>query len=178
MADDYIGIDWSSTPHSLKADIVADLNEPLPVESDLADAIVSISVLEHLRRPEVMLSEAYRVLKPGGYLVLQVPFMWHIHEAPYDYFRYTKFGLEYLLSRAGFGEIQIEPTTGFWLMSALKMNYQSTRLLRGPKFISELIGLLLWPLWSISQRLGIALDRWWQSESETAGYFVVARKQS
>ncbi len=86
-ASRYIGVDWSNTLHGLKADISADLNKTLPIDSDLADNVVSFQVLEHLCEPQVMLNEAFRILKPGGKIFLSVPFQWWIHEAPYDYFR-------------------------------------------------------------------------------------------
>jgi hypothetical protein len=53
------GVDWSGTLHELKADILADLNEPLPIEDQVADTVVSLSVLEHLREPQTMLNEAF-----------------------------------------------------------------------------------------------------------------------
>ena len=79
----------------MKADIVADLNKPLPIESEVADVVVSISVLEHLCEPMTMLSESFRILKPGGSILLQVPWQWWIHEAPYDFYRYSPYGLNY-----------------------------------------------------------------------------------
>jgi SAM-dependent methyltransferase len=81
-ADDYIAVGWAGSYHAIRADIVADLNAHLPIESEVADAVVSLSVLEHLREPQTMLDEAFRILKPGGGLVLQVPWQWWIHEAP------------------------------------------------------------------------------------------------
>ena len=65
-ADTYTGVDWGSSLHDLKADILADLNEPLPIENEVADTVISLSVMEHLREPQVFLSEANRILKPGG----------------------------------------------------------------------------------------------------------------
>lgn len=88
-ADTYVGVDWSDSLHDIKADVVANLNGSLPINDEVADTVMSLSVLEHICEPQQMLSEAYRILKPGGGLVLQVPWMWWVHEAPYDYFRYT-----------------------------------------------------------------------------------------
>ena len=106
-ADTYTGVDWGSTPHEFKADIHADLNEPLPIESEVADTVISLSVMEHLCEPQVFLNEANRILKPSGAMVLQVPFMWWVHEAPYDYYRYTRYGLQYIFEKAGFSDIMI-----------------------------------------------------------------------
>jgi len=135
LAKQYIGVDWSDTLHDLSADIIADLNKVLPIESNVADTVISLSVMEHLCEPQSMLNEAYRILKEGGYIVLQVPFQWMVHEAPYDYFRFTPYGLKYLFEKAGFQEIQVEAGNGFFSMITLKINYFSLRLIRGPKFL-------------------------------------------
>jgi len=126
--ENYIGVDWGETLHLLKADIIADLNKPLPVDDEVAHTIVSLSVMEHLCEPQVFLNECFRILKKDGYMVLQVPFMWHVHEAPYDYYRYTKYGLEYMFKKAGFTAIQIEAQTGFWVNWFVKLNYQLIRI--------------------------------------------------
>jgi len=65
-ADQYVAVDWASCLHDLKADILADLNRPLPIESESADTVVSLSVMEHLCEPQQFLNEAYRILKGGG----------------------------------------------------------------------------------------------------------------
>lgn len=65
-ADRYIGVDWTDSFHNIKADIVANLNEPLPIDESVADTVVSLSVMEHLSEPQIMLNEAHRILKPGG----------------------------------------------------------------------------------------------------------------
>ncbi len=83
-------------------DVFADLNKPLPLASSSADCILSTSVLEHISEPELLFSEMSRILKNGGHLILSVPFLYHIHEEPDDFFRYTKFGLEKLSKDAGF----------------------------------------------------------------------------
>lgn len=87
VADKYIGVDWGETFHILKADIVSDLNNPLPIDSEVGDTVTSFQVIEHLCEPQIMLNEAYRILKKNGTIVLTVPFQWWVHEVPYDYFR-------------------------------------------------------------------------------------------
>lgn len=84
---------------------MADLNKPLPIENECANTIVSISVLEHLSNPQLTLNESFRILKSGGFAFLQVPFQWMVHEAPFDFFRYTPYGLKLLLSNAGYENI-------------------------------------------------------------------------
>lgn len=175
-ADAYTGVDWGSTLHELRADILADLNKPLPIKAEVADTVISLSVMEHLREPQVFLSEANRILKRGGTIIVQVPFMWWVHEAPYDYYRYTRFGLQYLFEKVGFIDVQVYPQTGFWTMWTLKFNYQTIRLIRGPWPIRKAVDLLLRGVWAINQRIAPWLDKYWKCEAETAGYFVVAKK--
>lgn len=176
-ADTYIGVDWGDTFHTLKADIVADLNKPLPIPDLSTDTVVSFQVLEHLREPQTMLNEAFRVLKRGGRIVLQVPWQWWIHEAPYDFFRYTPYGLKYLFEKAGFVEIVVEPQSGFFTMWILKINYFSTRFICGPRPLKWLIKAAVLPFWYLGQSLAPFLDKldinW---AAETIGYSVTEKK--
>jgi SAM-dependent methyltransferase len=175
-ASTYTGVDWEKSLHNIGANIVADLNEPLPIEDGAADTVISLSVLEHLREPAMFLQETHRILKPGGVLVLQVPFMWWEHEVPHDYYRFTRYGLSYLLRKAGFATVEVHAQTGFWLMWILKFNYQTTRLIRGPRISRRVVTAMLEPIWLLAQHLARWLDRRWATEGETAAYFAVATK--
>ncbi|MFC6669719.1 class I SAM-dependent methyltransferase [Marinobacterium aestuariivivens] len=176
-AQQYIAVDWVDSFHDTKSDIIADLNCPLPIDSEVADTVVSLSVMEHLCEPHIMVNEAYRLLKAGGSIVLQVPWQWWIHEAPYDFYRYTPHGLRYILKRAGFVDVTIEPQAGFFTMLALKVNYFSLRFIRGPKLLRLVIKAVLLPFWYLAQTTAPLLDKldkdW---ELEAPGYFVTARK--
>lgn len=175
-ASKYIGVDWSESLHGLHADIVANLNERLPVDDNAADTVVSFQVLEHLREPQLMLKEAYRILRAGGFIYLSVPFQWWVHEAPHDYFRYTRYGLQYLLERSGFSNIEIREASGFWVMWLLKLNYQLAKRVQGNGFIPTVLRASFIPFWFINQLLAPFLDRLWPDTTETAGYYVCARK--
>ncbi|MEQ8264319.1 class I SAM-dependent methyltransferase [Pseudohaliea sp.] len=171
----YVGIDWERSLHSPEADLLADLNRPLALPDASADAILCISVLEHLRRPELCLAEAARLLKPGGVLLLQVPWQWSLHELPHDWFRYSPVALEGMLSASGFREIDVATLGGFFTMMTLKLNYFSRRFVKGPALLRFLSLLLLLPFWSLGQLLAPLLDQLDRSQAmETSGYFVVA----
>jgi hypothetical protein len=123
-----------------------------------------------------MLAECRRILKPGSAFYIEVPFQWHVHEAPFDYYRFTRYGLERLLKDAGFEEIEISSNGGFWTTWVLKFNYQSTRWIRGPKPFRVLVRLLLIPIWFTDQTLAKVLDRIDFNPDQTASYTTVARK--
>jgi SAM-dependent methyltransferase len=176
-ADKYIGVDWTNTLHNSKADIVSNLNEKIELPDQYADTIISLSVMEHLCEPQIFLNESYRILKDGGMIVLSVPWMWWIHEAPYDYFRYTPYGLKYMFEKAGFKDIHVQPVSGFFTMWFLKMNYFSESWIRGSKIRQGVTRALLTPIWYLVQKLAPWLDslhRGWSLES--VGFFVVAKK--
>ncbi|WP_026804182.1 class I SAM-dependent methyltransferase [Aliarcobacter lanthieri] len=173
----YIGVDWTKTLHNSKADIISDLNKKIEIEDDFADTIISLSVMEHLCEPQIFLNESYRILKKDGTIILGVPWMWRIHEAPHDYFRYTPYGLKYMFEKAGYKDIKVQPTTGFFTMWFLKMNYFSLKWIKGSTFRKSLTKALLIPFWYTAQKIAQKLDslhRGWSLES--TGFFVVAKK--
>ena len=174
----YLGIDWPSSLHAVEPDVVTDLNQGVPLADGCADVVMSFSVLEHLHRPAMLLEESIRILKPGGHLLLQVPFQWHVHEAPIDYVRFTRHGLERLLNDAGFDSAEINADCGFWVTWILKFNYQSTRWIRGSRVSRSLARLVLVPVWWLGQWLAPILDRIDFNAAETASYTIVASKPS
>ena len=93
-------------------DYVCDLAS-IPVEDARFDHVLLTQVLEHLPDPSLVLTELHRVLKPGGTLWLTAPLFYAEHEKPYDFFRYTRFGLRHLLEGAGFRVEEVEWMEGY-----------------------------------------------------------------
>ncbi len=176
VADGYIGVDWQDTLHGLHANVVADLNRPLPISSEVADTVVSFQVLEHLCEPQTMLNEAFRILRPEGRLFLSVPFQWWVHEAPHDYFRFTRYGLEHMLKKAGFVGIEVTEASGFWVMWMLKLNCQLDIMASGFGRLARLARAMLVPVWFINQAVAPVLDRLWPNPGDTTGYYACATK--
>jgi SAM-dependent methyltransferase len=94
-------------------DYVCDL-VAIPVEEARFDHVVCTQVLEHLPEPQRVLGELGRVLKPGGTLWLSAPLFYAEHERPYDFFRYTRYGLERLLTDAGLEVREIAWLEGYF----------------------------------------------------------------
>lgn len=100
----YVGLDYYKTVrewYQTRPDVFGDAHT-MPLRDRSADTVLLLDVMEHLRNPDDALVEIMRVLKPGGELILQVPFLYPIHDAPLDFQRWTWFGLEALLQRHGF----------------------------------------------------------------------------
>lgn len=94
-------IDSERARKSNVADFYYDGNH-FPFAEKTFDFLLCNQVLEHVFTPDVFLQEINRVLKPNGKLLLTVPFVWDEHEQPFDYARYSSFGLQFLLEKAGF----------------------------------------------------------------------------
>jgi SAM-dependent methyltransferase len=110
---DYVGVDVAVSGHSQtnsKVDIYYD-GRTLPFPDASFDAVISFEVFEHVFNLDEILDEIRRVLKPGGKLLFSIPFAWDEHEQPFDYARYTSFGIRALLERHGYGGIEIEKTS-------------------------------------------------------------------
>ena len=100
---EYVGLEIETTLNRelKKADYFYD-GKKFPFGNAEFDSIVTNQVLEHVFNPDEFLDEINRVLKVGGKLLLTVPFVWDEHEQPYDYARYSSFGLKSLLEKHGF----------------------------------------------------------------------------
>lgn len=114
---DYISnnicVDWGQSLHrNVHVDIEADLSDRLPVKNESFDTIILSDVLEHIPKPEQMWLEMNRILRPGGVVILNVPFMYGVHEEPFDYYRYTEYSLRLFAQEAGFIVKKLDPMGG------------------------------------------------------------------
>lgn len=108
----YYGLDYPATAlhlYGTRPDIFGDASR-LPVADACVDTVLLIEVVEHLREPGAALAEAARVLKPGGRLLMTVPFAYPLHDQPHDFQRWTAHGVAHQLQRAGLRPVTIEET--------------------------------------------------------------------
>lgn len=108
----YIGIEVEQDGHdhtNEDIDVFYD-GKVIPFEANTFDSAITSQVLEHVFEPDAFLKEIHRVLKPNGHLLLTVPFVWDEHEQPFDYARYSSFGLKYLLEKNGFEVVLYQKT--------------------------------------------------------------------
>jgi len=100
----YVGLETSALlrPH------VVGRAQRLPFGEDVFDSVLCTEVLEHVREPRAVLREIARVIKTGGTLYLSVPMLWYLHYVPDDYYRFTRYGIQYLLESEGFEVVSID----------------------------------------------------------------------
>jgi SAM-dependent methyltransferase len=92
-------------------DFIAELDGTPFAPEESFHAIYSHSVLEHIERPEKFFANSIKMLKPGGRLYTHCPFMYVEHETPYDFNRFTRYGLKSRLEEAGFRIIKLLPSS-------------------------------------------------------------------
>jgi SAM-dependent methyltransferase len=157
----------------------------LPLADGSVDAVLCTQVLEHLEWPREAVREFHRVLKPGGVLYLTAPMAQAEHQVPFDYFRYTSFGLRAILRGAGFDAPRIEPLGGM----PARMAYELPRImalfpgsgLRTGRV--RIAGLFLLPVRMATfvavrllQRLLLWADRFDRVRDDPLGWSVIASK--
>ena len=137
----------------------------IPVESGSFDTVLTTQVIEHVEDHQALIAESYRVLRPNGILLLSGPMYWPLHEEPYDYFRFTKYGFRYLLNKFGYEVLDVIPNGGRWALAgqALIHAFASTRYSR-PFFVAAINRIFAW------------LDDHKPDSINTMNYVVIARK--
>lgn len=96
--DQYICMDLKKTKNT---SILGDAHA-IPFKNESFDCTICNAVLEHVKNPNRILIEINRILKPDGLLWVSVPFLQHIHADPYDFRRFTNYGLSFEVESAGF----------------------------------------------------------------------------
>jgi len=161
-ASRYVGVDVDTTvTRALAAADVFYDGRTLPFADESFDGLLCSQVLEHVFTPEAFVQELRRVLRPGGRLVLAVPFVWDEHEQPHDFARYSSFGLRALLERNGFEIVEqrksaadaraVAQIASAWLYKVTRSRH------RGLNLLAQLV--LLAPVNALGLVAGAVLPR-------------------
>lgn len=143
----------------------------LKFEDEVFDLIIMMETLEHIKEPYKAIKECYRVLKPSGKLIISTPFILGIHDSPNDYYRFTKFGLSYLLR--DFRDVKIKNRNNYFESTiVLFLRYWSVKGLNN-KILGLFFVLLLFPLVYIARLFDSLLN----SDNSTTGYYSTAQKK-
>lgn len=116
----------------------------LPFKDSSFDAVVSFEVFEHIFNIDEVVKEIFRVLKPGGTLLISVPFAWNEHEVPYDFARYTSYGISHILKKSKFNIIELKKTTTYFLTVAqMFIAYLHQHVLPKGKLLKKISQILI-----------------------------------
>ena len=174
--DSYTGLDVYAGPH---VDVVIDGVSAWPLESASADVVVCTQVLEHVPDLQRTYSEITRILRPGGTLVLSVPFLYNEHGAPADYRRFSVHGVEMLLAeefdvQATKVQGRVASTTAILLLNWMEIAWNSNKVTR---FAKALL-LPLWLLFSTSVNIcAFVIDLLDRTRAIYHNVLVVARRK-
>lgn len=165
----------------------------LPFADREFDTVLCTQVLEHTPRPELLVAECARVLKTNGRLIVTVPFSFRIHSEPFDFYRFTKYGLSTLAASKGLEVELLISRGGFWWVLGQKLaSHLVLHLGRMGATVQEVGGLtyeqpvkkrprywvlpLVIPM--VFLTVGVARFLEWvdPDETDTLGYLLIARR--
>jgi hypothetical protein len=113
----------------------------------------------------------HRILKPRGVIILTVPFFWHVHEEPKDFYRYSEYGLRYLFQKGAFEIVELRPLTGY-VATFTQLSIYFFRYFQKGYILRNLGRLLNWGI----QHLALKINPYDRSFRFTNLYGLVARK--
>lgn len=152
---------------------IGDITAMSQVPDARYDAIVCHQVLEHVRRPWLALNEFYRVLKPGGIVLVSVPHLNRRHELPHDYFRFTQEGLSVLLEDAAFVGVEVQPFGGVFAFLHHQLSFFFPGLFTGVPLLGKMSSAINAPVSWLTVMLDQIIDR---PRLMPAGVLAVATK--
>lgn len=159
----YIGVDL---PSNEGAEVHLDSNGRTSLPDGFADFILSTQVLEHVDSPDQYLGECYRILKPGGVLVLSTHGYWMYHPDPKDLWRWTNEGLKRVIHRAGFRIVDFQGVMG--LAPTAVQLLQDALMPKTPRFIKPLFSLIMQRFAMVADKFHLPSER-----AQDACIFVV-----
>lgn len=151
-----------------KPDVVDDITKSSFPDANF-DAVVIMEVLEHVVDPIRAASEIHRLLKPGGALILSTPFIFPLHDRPYDFYRFTKYGLAHIFG--DFGDLIVRERNS-WAEAILVLVARMVSESSAPRVISAILLLIVFVLLPFALLAGKLLP----TDFLTTGYLVNGKK--
>lgn len=162
------------SPLSPDVNLIGDIQDMNAIIDGSYDSAICLEVLEHIPNPAKALFEIYRILKPGGTVIISVPHISRLHDLPNDYFRFTLNGISVLLDQAGFNILESQSKGGLFSF----IGHQWSTLILSSLYTVPLIGGVIFCLnsWLVT-RLCVYIDKLIDSKGYFAcGYVVSAIK--
>ncbi|MBU1566185.1 MAG: class I SAM-dependent methyltransferase [Proteobacteria bacterium] len=176
--DSYIAMDWnvreSLLPDQLRNCFVRGSALELPFMSESFDAVLASQLLEHMGEPQRLMLEIWRVLKKGGKGILTFPLVNPVHEAPYDFTRFTEYGILHLIEKANFSLEKTIPMGGGWLTVGFLIYHQLCW--HGDQCTSQRAKTMLYRLGQMVYRTFQKVDKRWITHDLPVNYLSVFRK--
>lgn len=188
--DRHIGLDYpgairiNSQLSAFDTDVFGDALS-LPFKDGSFDCAVALTVFEHLKNPFIAAKEANRILKKRGIFAITVPFTHRMHSDPYDFYRFTTYGLRHILESAGFEVLEIKNGGGMWKAIAARLSgYIYSDILglgygvddlnvRPKKYLLPIFA----PLIFIIVLIGRILDKLHYVDKDSLVYYALCRKR-
>ena len=173
----YVGCDIIQS-HLQKVDILCEANN-IPLEDSSFDTIFSTQTIEHVADHQGLVNEAYRLIKPGGYFIVSGPMYWPLHEVPYDFFRFTRYGFQYILEKAGFEISEINSNGGTWATTGQSIIHSFSNS-KSKIFFIHVFRFLFFRLrlyWLVNSFFSW-MDKVDYNPANTMNYVIIGRKPS
>ena len=161
--DKYFGCDVIQSNLN-KVDIICEATN-IPVESNSVETVFSTQVIEHVADHQQLVREAFRILKKDGVFIVSGPMYWHLHEEPFDFFRFTKHGFRHIMEVNGFEVVEILANGGKWAVLGQAIIHTIPRIL-----------VKITPMRMLHNWVFNKLDAMFYNDYNTANYVVIARK--
>jgi SAM-dependent methyltransferase len=169
----YVGCDIVQSSEQ-KVDIICEATN-IPEQSGMYDVVLCTQVLEHVFEHHKIFDEAFRLLKQGGSFIVSSPMVWLLHEEPYDFYRFTKYGFRSLLTEAGF-TVQYEKTSGGQWATFGQMFLHIASIGFKNKILKKLFHLVCFPMVFFCNLFFTSLDKKVNDTNYTLNYLFVGKK--